>query len=286
MKYCLALISILLPALGLYAQSTDMFGNKVPPPANKVNAANRGDLNRTDEKGLKQGPWEKLYQNGRPAYKATFKDDKPIGLLTRFYTSGKTKVRIDYGETGEKGQAEILNESGNVIARGIYRNNLKDSTWLFYYASGPISAIEQYKMGVKDGKTTIFYTNGRVAEELTWVNGKKNGSWLQFYESGKIKMESFNTDDKIHGSYKYYFENGKQEINGLYFNGLEDGHWTIYSEDGKLSNSFEYEKGTLKNREVIEKKMQDQLLELEKNKDKLRDPEKLIDDPDAMMLLR
>lgn len=267
-----------------------MFGNPLPTPQKKTDAANKGQLNHTDEKGLKQGPWEKLYANGRPAYKATFKDNNPVGMLTRYYTSGKVKVRIDYGSTGESGRAEIFTESGLVMAKGLYRNNQKDSTWVFYYTSGAapgaVSAKEEYKMGAKHGKTTIFYPNGRVAEELTWANGKKEGTWLQFYESGKIKMESGNKNDMMDGPYKYYFENGKQEINGLYKDGLEEGRWTFYKEDGKFDYELVFEKGVLKNKDEIDKKLQEQLQNWELNKDKLRDPEKLVNDPDAMMLLR
>ncbi|MFT3740052.1 MAG: toxin-antitoxin system YwqK family antitoxin [Breznakibacter sp.] len=289
MKHLLTVCFVFI-SLSARAQGTDIFGNPVALPSKKVEAANKGQLNHTDAKGLKQGPWEKFYQNGRPAYNATFRDDKPVGIMTRYYPSGKTKVRIDYGTAGETGNAEIFNENGNVIARGLYRQNQKDSIWVFYYASGEVpgavSAKEQYKMGIKHGKSTIFYPNGRVAEEVTWADGKKEGLWLQFYESGKIKMESGNRNDNPHGPYKYYFENGKQEVNGLYQDGLENGNWTFYKEDGKFDYELEFEKGSLKNSDAIDKRLQEQLQNWEQNKDKLRDPEKLINDPDAMMLLR
>jgi antitoxin component YwqK of YwqJK toxin-antitoxin module len=285
MKYLL-LFAFVASTLSLYAQGTDMFGSPRVAPTKQATAASKGELNRTDEKGLRQGPWEKLYENGRPAYKATFKDGKPVGIMTRYYTSGKVKVSIDFGATGDKGYAQIFNEAGNVLAKGIYRENQKDSTWTYFYPSGNVASVETFVNGLKNGKNTIYYTNGRVAEELIWVDGKKEGTWLQFYESGKIKLESSNKADQIDGGYRFYFENGKIEINGLFVSGLEQGVWSFHLPDGKLSHEITFKNGIAENSQQDAEKFSRQLSEWEQNKEKLRDPEKLVNDPEAAIMLR
>ena len=45
-----------------------------------------------DAKGLKQGLWEKRYTDGTTLYKATFKNNKPVGEYTRYYPNGKMSV--------------------------------------------------------------------------------------------------------------------------------------------------------------------------------------------------
>jgi antitoxin component YwqK of YwqJK toxin-antitoxin module len=285
MRYLL-FFALVASTFTLYSQGTDMFGSPRPAPVKQAEAASKGELNRTDEKGLRQGPWEKLYENGRPAYKATFKDGKPVGTMTRYYSSGKVKVSIDFGAIGDKGYAQIYNEAGNVLAKGIYRDNQKDSTWTYFYPSGKVASVETFVNGVKNGKNTIYYTNGRVAEELTWVDGKKEGTWLQFYESGKIKLESSNKADKIEGGYRFYFENGKVEINGLFVNGLEQGLWSFYLPDGKLNHEITFNNGIAENSQQDAEKFSRQLAEWEQNKEKLRDPEKMVNDPEAAIMMR
>jgi antitoxin component YwqK of YwqJK toxin-antitoxin module len=93
--------------------------------------------------------------------------------------------------------------------------------------------------------------------------------------------------NKIHGDYTYYFENGKKEIVGKYYQGLEDGKWVFYkAEDGKQDYIMDYDKGVLKNQAELDERNNKELQDLQKNKDQLVDPEKVRDDPDAVMQTR
>ena len=45
-------------------------------------------INKVDEKGKKQGVWEKTYPRSKVLhYKGQFKDDKPVGTFQYFYSS-------------------------------------------------------------------------------------------------------------------------------------------------------------------------------------------------------
>ena len=44
--------------------------------------------NITDEDGMKQGYWEKRYENGNIQYSGFFKNDRPIGIFKRFDIDG------------------------------------------------------------------------------------------------------------------------------------------------------------------------------------------------------
>ena len=49
-------------------------------------------FNQTDKQGHKQGYWKVKYDNGPLKYSAFFKDDKPLGLMKRYFEDGTLKA--------------------------------------------------------------------------------------------------------------------------------------------------------------------------------------------------
>ena len=87
--------------------------------------------------------------------------------------------------------------------------------------------------------------------------------------SAKIKLCQRNID----GKFESWFEDGKIEYSGQYKNDARDGEWLIYNTDGTVKYKIEYTDGITKDRQmdIDESKYLDSL---EKNKDKIQDPEK------------
>src|SRR5688572_18668906 len=147
--------------------------------------------NTTDAKGLKQGYWVKLNpESGRPAYKGTFKDNKPVGLFRYYYPEVDTMHSVmDFRNEGKVGYAQLFYMTGVIQAKGKYVDEKKDSTWNFYDDKGNILSTENYLAGKKHGKATIFFINGIVSEEKTYKMDLLDGSFKEYYESKKIRRE-------------------------------------------------------------------------------------------------
>lgn len=285
MRIKTALLVILLSYLGTEISSAQggFFEKPDKLPASSEIKINR-NLNRKDEKGRKQGKWQKIYSNGKKAYTANFIDDRPVDSMVRYHMSGKVQAIVAYNKTGSFGKAELFNEKGNLIAKGNYiESNKKDSIWTYFKPNGELASFETYNKGLKHGKSVVYFPNGKISEEIMWMNDLKDGPWIQYFENGEIRMKTQHKQDKMHGMYVFYFENGIAEIKGFYADGLEDGKWTFYNTDGSIADEIEYERGTPKNKELLEKKEQKYLEQLEKNKDKLKDPEDYLNNPDAVM---
>src|SRR5262245_25409596 len=92
------------------------------------------DSNTTYAKGLTQGYWVKLNpETGRPAYKGTFKDDKPVGKFMYYYAEVDTMHSImDFRKGGKVGYATMYYITGVIQAKGKYVEEKKDSTWMIY----------------------------------------------------------------------------------------------------------------------------------------------------------
>lgn len=220
--------------------------------------------NTVDEKGLKQGFWIKLNpQTGKPAYKGTFKDDKPIGVFKYYYSEIDTIHTImDFRNNGKIGYAQIFYMTGTIQAKGKYINEKKDSVWTFYDENGKLLSTENYKEGKKEGKSVVYYPSGSVSEEKNYKNDLKDGEFKQYFEGKKIKAEGTYVADKFVGKNAFYYPNGMAAASGFYNDkGNRHGVWVYRDKDGKITSKDVYDNGKV----LTEKEA---AIWLEKNKGK------------------
>jgi antitoxin component YwqK of YwqJK toxin-antitoxin module len=263
----------------IYAQSFDAFGNRIPSKEKAQQQPKSGE-NKVDAQGRKQGSWKKYYPNGNIRYEVTFKDNKPVGELKRYFENGNPSVIIQYNETGTFGEAQLFNEEDQLIAKGFYDGQLRDSLWTFFARDKKV-ATESYLAGKKNGKTLIYFTSGQIAEEINWVNDVKNGPWEQLYESGRLKTRSQHVNGKLEGEYRFYFENGEPEIEGQYKNDKEEGTWIFYNENGSVKYTLHFVEGMVQNPEAMDQVLNNRLKEYEESRHNLKDPELYKHDPDG-----
>ncbi len=281
-KITLSLLGLCL-SISLFAQFESMMGAP-SSELNKQGSNVKTGKNFTDAKGWKQGEWEKRTQDGNLIYKATFKDDKPVGILTRYYPSGMKKAVVEYDALGGSlGKAQLFDEKEILFADGFYADNKKDSVWRYIDRFKNVICIESYKNGKHNGKTTFFYQGGSPYEEINYVEDVKEGDWIQYFKGGQVKLKSQYLHGLLVGSFKILFEDGSSEVVGFYKNGKEDGIWRFYLPDGKVDYDIKYKNGQILNADEIDRKKSDRIKQLEKNKNSVKDPEQYRNDPDGYM---
>ncbi|MGQ1787163.1 toxin-antitoxin system YwqK family antitoxin [Saccharicrinis sp. GN24d3] len=278
----ISILSIVFSTSLVVGQITDVFGNNVPARQGASTKGVSSEHNKKDEQGLKQGYWEKRFSNGKPAYTVTFKDDKPVGKMTRYYFNGNKKVVVDYNED-QYGKAILYSENGKISAKGFYQGTQKDSLWQFFSPEGVLYTKESYKEGLKNGITTHFFKKGNVAEEVEWKDDVKDGIWKKYHENGQLKMTSSHKDGKIEGEYIVFYPDGKPEVQGKFEHGLEEGTWLVFTHAGNLAYKIEYKEGKTLNAADFDEQQQSLFEEFEKNKGKIKDPEEFKHDPDSYL---
>lgn len=207
-------------------------------------------INKTDDKGLKQGYWVKLNPTtGKPAYKGTFKDDKPVGVFKYYYSEIDTmKTVMEFKNNGTVGYATVFYMTGKKQAQGKYVNEKKDSVWTFYDELGKLLSTEGYKDGKKEGKSLIYYPNGEISEERNFKNDLNHGVFKQFFEGKKVKGEGTYVDGKQVGKSAFYYPSGIPAAMGYYKeNGNRNGVWVYKDKDGKITSKDVYDNGKLLN---------------------------------------
>jgi antitoxin component YwqK of YwqJK toxin-antitoxin module len=202
----------------------------------------RERINRTDNKGLKQGDWKEFYPSGTIKTEKTYKDDmihgyykeydnRGILVLTMLYDNGSiVKSRVE-----DEPDIEIVNKTdqdGKVIYSGPYRNKI------------PVGIHREYG---KDGKVTNSFIYNDIgillSEGIVDEAGKFNGKWKDLYSNGKVQAEGQYTDSRRSGLWKFYNTNEKVEQTGAYNNGRPDGLWKWYYNNGSMLREEEYFQG-------------------------------------------
>lgn len=207
-------------------------------------------FNQTDTKGRKQGPWKKYYPNGKLAYRAHFKDNRPVGLMLRFNEQGVMTARIVYSPDGHIGRATIFDHNGHCIAKGNYLEQQRDSVWTFYNGSIVVSR-ESYAKGQRSGLSEHFTDQGVLVERRNYLYDKLEGRQQVFFPNGQIQMQWQMHNGISVGPYFSCYPSGLIMIKGQYLLDLPDGDWIYYDAKGRPTDTLRYQTGKLLNPEVL-----------------------------------
>jgi antitoxin component YwqK of YwqJK toxin-antitoxin module len=223
--------------------------------------------NKLDEKGKKQGYWEKKDEKGFLIFQGEFKDDKPVGKMKQFYKgTDSLKALLHYRKEGYV-YAILYNEVNyKKNAEGKYFNEKRDSTWNFYDEQNKLISTEQYKKGKKDGSSKVYFPNGNLSEEANYVDDKKNGINKKWYDSGVLKLQQTYKMGLLEGLSTTYYPNKVEAARGYYKNGNKNHVWVYKKQDGSIDSKeywwegievkeVDYQKlkvSTTDNKEIIE----------------------------------
>ena len=155
------------------------------------------DVNKKDNKGLKQGFWV-YYGKDRPVWdfpsegkieEGFYKDDRKDGVWTKYYNDGITpRLRGEYHDNRPRGQFTKKYSNGKNREVGtFYRNKYKDSLKRFY-ENGVVEYEANYdELGKEQGQVKYLYPNGQVEFVYEAQSGLPTGKAARYYENGDIK---------------------------------------------------------------------------------------------------
>jgi antitoxin component YwqK of YwqJK toxin-antitoxin module len=218
-------------------------------------------INQVDQQGKKQGEWKKYYEkSGRVLYEGRFKDDKPTGVFRFYYETGSKKALIDHNLTSGRSLANYFHPNGQLMSGGIFRNQMKDSTWITFTESGVVSEISNYQNNELNGPFTSFYISGlenapgRIPYiKSNYKNGKLDGEYTELFMDGRKKLYCFYIDGKLDGLYIEYHRNGKKSSLTRYKNGIKHGYSSGFDETEKEIATAYFYKGRLLAGKELEK---------------------------------
>jgi antitoxin component YwqK of YwqJK toxin-antitoxin module len=221
--------------------------------------AKHDSINWVDAKGMKQGKFRKTDKQGKKIYEGFFKNNKPYGTFTYFDEDGKITAISIFDKDGKTCRSTLFHRNGNVMAKGRYVNQQRDSIWCFYTNADTLISRETYLTGKKSGLCWVYYSGRKIAEESTWKNGVQEGPWKQYLSNGQMKCEGAYKNGCMDGIINFYCESGKKTIQAVYKNCLPEGKWVTYDcGTGAVKKVYTYIKGHIQG-EDTDKELEDEL---------------------------
>ena len=178
-------------------------------------------------------------------FEGYYKNSKRMGTFRTFHKNGHLQSTLKFRGNTEVSDAELMYDTGVLMAKGKYIEKTKDSLWFFFDAEGQKSAEEFYLKGMKEGIWKIFHKNGTISQQIQYKAGKKNGVYKEYFESGNIKMNGIMSNDEFVDKLTIYHPNGKIWQSGKYVKGLKEGKWIFYKEDGTFEKDKEFKEGVV-----------------------------------------
>ncbi len=230
--------------------------------------------NQIDKMERKQGPWRKYYQNGQLRYKGQFENNNAIGRFEHYYNDGNLKTILIHMDKSDKSQVIHYYQNGEIAAEGEFIGDKKNGTWKYFsYYGGFLSYTESYKEGQKHGISIKYFKNGNTTQELSWENNQKEGSWKVWFPNEQLQLSANFNYGKLDGPFINYYPDGTVEIKGLYKNDLRVGKWLVTELGTGKIREIEYVNGVPDNQDEIDNAFEKKMLEYEKNKGRIKDPD-------------
>ncbi|TBW26794.1 toxin-antitoxin system YwqK family antitoxin [Gramella sp. KN1008] len=218
-----------------------------------------------DISGGRTGVWKYYDDNGILTENGNYIDDKPNGLVTLYFNSGKKDSEVNYVNGKMQGYAVFYFPNGQIQNHGLYENDLKQGVWKEYYIDGTPKAINFYHDNELHGEQILFeaygkkymtdhYNYGKLEHSIAFMPEGAAYDTIRYkqnkdeyivkthYPSGRLKKSITYLHGYKHGEFKAYSVEGILETEGDYFNNLQHGEWTDYRENGDVifKRNFEY----------------------------------------------
>jgi antitoxin component YwqK of YwqJK toxin-antitoxin module len=200
-------------------------------------------------------------EQGRLVFSGGYIENVPIGIHRFFDTTGTVVNAIIYNENGVKISEGVVDEQGNrrgpwtdfyltgeVKARGSYRNNLRTGEWTYYFRNGRVEQTGNYLRGRFDGEWVWNHDNGAIWRKEFYFNGNEDGYLVEYDREGNIITEGNYINGEKDG--EWFYTMGDHTEKGKYIIGLKEGKWEHFYQDGSTKFIGNYLQGQPDGRQV------------------------------------
>jgi len=162
-------------------------------------------INKSDEKGWKQGRWVVVNsaglmpdcKEGQILEEGYYQNNRKTGNWKFYHCNGRIKSEVSYKED-KSAYVKNFYENGVLREEGTWSNNTWIGGYKYFYESGkPYYDFQFNEDGKREGFQKYFFENGNTMYEGTWKDSKESGVIKEYYEDGSLKAEKAFNDGKI-----------------------------------------------------------------------------------------
>lgn len=197
----------------------------------------QNSVNQVDDKGNRDGVWEKFYDNNRLRYRGTFKHGKEVGTF-KYYSAATSEFPIiikEFNESDDSAMVKFYSETGVLESEGKMIGKNRVGKWLFYHTDGKsVMSEENYVDGKLEGSYKTFYPDGSPTEIANYKNGLLEGNYKKYAIRGHLIYDFNYSNGKLNGMATYYSRKSGDLIKkGPFKDDQRVGTWENYV-DGEL----------------------------------------------------
>jgi antitoxin component YwqK of YwqJK toxin-antitoxin module len=195
------------------------------------------------------------YKDGvTPKRKGIYLGSTPIGMHIFYGTGGVAEKAIRYNEDGVRtaegpvnsseqrdGLWNVYFESGELRAKGNYRNDRQNGEWTFYFRDGKVEQTGNFSNGIMEGEWKWFHRNGTPLREEMYAGGRPNGACTHYSDSGTVIAKGMYAGGEREGEWVISVGDVREE--GNFSAGLKNGIWKTFYENGKLYHKGNFIQG-------------------------------------------
>lgn len=161
------------------------------------------------------------------------RDDSKEGYWEEFFESGELLAKGEYKEGYKVGKWNYFYKNGQIEQVGFYGEEGKpEGLWVWYYENGSVLREENFYHGRADGELKEYSDSATLVSNGIYIDGEKDGEW--FYHINDHVEKGDYRNGLRHGIWHYYFNNGKLYFTGEFFEGEPMGEHKYYYNNGKL----------------------------------------------------
>lgn len=120
------------------------------------------------------------------------KDQPLLRVVKESHPNGKEKsvqYFIDKNNEQILVTEEQFYESGQIMSKGDFKNNLRHGHWKFWYENGNLWSEGEFKNGKSHGLRSVYHENGQLYFEGKYKNGDPTGTWTFWDNEGRFMKE-------------------------------------------------------------------------------------------------
>lgn len=216
------------------------------------------------------------YENQTIAEVQDFQGGSPVGVHFQYYEDGREAYRASYKDGKKHGAEQWLFADGSVRGYGEWQNGVPVGKHWTNHATDQLATFAEYDQqgrlvrpivefhenGVKraeyllvgeqpEGEAREWYDNGQLKTLYVYRNGKYEGEQTEYYPSGQMRVRSLFREGVRQGLHEEWHENGQLAARVQHVNGERDGECMRWYPNGKRHQMESYQVGVLHGKSAV-----------------------------------
>ena len=197
-----------------------------------------------NERGEKDGLYQRYYMNGQPAQTCTYRNGKKNGVQVSRYENGRISSECTYRDGDQEGSYTSYYPDGTTHQTCYFINDKYEGECRLFNPDGSLASVYTYHEGLKDGVCEVLSYD----EQKNLIKTERQickGDQIIRSEQQEKQLKIIRFQGQEEELYETFHENGKTREQFSCIDGHREGRYIRYDLDASLLEDSTYKQGKL-----------------------------------------